>query len=381
MIESANIFYVSNFNCIGGVETFIYELARKYSNYDITVIYKTGDLKQLQRLKEFVRVIKYENQLIKCDRAFFNYEMDIIDKIKAKEYIRIIHALYKTQNLIPNTHPKITRYLSVSEIAGKEWQEITDTKTELCRNPLQILDNEKQDVLYLISATRLTNEKGKGRMEELGRLLNKSGKPYIWFVFTNDTLKINNPNIVYMKPQLNIRPYIASIRGKGYGVQLSDCEGDCYFTRECEGLGVPLIVTPIESFKEQGLIESKNCHYVPFDMKNIDIDKIINEIPTYEPYFKADRWNKVLVNKKSTYKEEKAVKYLVEALDTYEENNIKDGELGYVPEKGERFRISKERLNVLLGENEYKKPFVKLVEEETKKLPKTKEEKAIKKRK
>ena len=33
-----------------------------------------------------------------------------------------------------------------------------------------------------------------------------------------------NENIIYMKPKLNIRPYIASIKGKGYGVQLSDCE-------------------------------------------------------------------------------------------------------------------------------------------------------------
>ena len=30
MIESKNIFYVSNFNVIGGVETFIYELAKKF---------------------------------------------------------------------------------------------------------------------------------------------------------------------------------------------------------------------------------------------------------------------------------------------------------------------------------------------------------------
>ena len=34
MIEGNNVFYVSNFNSIGGVETYIYELARKYKDYN-----------------------------------------------------------------------------------------------------------------------------------------------------------------------------------------------------------------------------------------------------------------------------------------------------------------------------------------------------------
>ena len=45
MIECNNLFYVSNFNSIGGVETYIFELVRKYKDYDITVVYKTGDMK------------------------------------------------------------------------------------------------------------------------------------------------------------------------------------------------------------------------------------------------------------------------------------------------------------------------------------------------
>lgn len=81
--------------------------------------------------------------------------------------------------------------------------------------------------------------------------------------------------------------------------------GDCYFTRECEALGIPLIVTPVPSFKEQGLVNGKNCYYVPFDMKNINIDKIVNNIPEYEPYIKEDSWNKLLVKSKSKYEPDK----------------------------------------------------------------------------
>lgn len=159
MIESKNIFYVSNFNKIGGVETYIFELARKYKDYDITVIFKTGDINQLKRLRQYVKVIRYNGQKIKCKKAFFNYETDIIDNIEAEEYIQLIHAMLKTQRYKPFVNPKITKFMSVSESAGKEWEELTGIKCKICRNPLEITEEEKKPVLYLISATRLTREK------------------------------------------------------------------------------------------------------------------------------------------------------------------------------------------------------------------------------
>ena len=317
MIESKNIFYVSNFNVIGGVETYIFELVRKYKDYDITVIYKTGNIDQINRIRKYVRIKRYNGEEIKCKRAFFNYETDIIDKVEAEEYIQVIHAMFKTQGLTPRVNPKITRYLCVSKSAGEEWEELTGFKCEYCRNPLTITEEEKKKTLFLISATRLTPEKGKNRMITLADKLNKAGVNYLWFIFTNDTQAINNPNIIYMKPRLDIRPIIASIRDRGYGVQLSDCEGDCYFTRECEALGVPLLVTPIPSFKEQGLIDGKNCYYIPFDMQEIDIDKIVNKIPEYEPYLGEDTWDKVLVKSKSKYKEEMQRMVKIKALVNY----------------------------------------------------------------
>lgn len=361
-IESANIFYVSNFNVIGGTETFIYELARKYSDYDITVIYKTGDEAQLARLKKHVKVRQYHGQQIKAKKAFFNYQTDIIDHVEADEYIQIIHAMFKTQGIEPKPNPKITRYLSVSDSAGAEWKELTGNKTTTCRNPLTITPEERQEPIILVSATRLTAEKGKDRMIKLAQDMDKAGINYMWFIFTNDRNRIENPSIYYMNPTLNIRPFIASVRGRGYGVQLSDCEGDCYFTRECEALGVPLIVTPVPSFKEQGLREGKNCYFVPFDMKDTQIERI-RRIPEVEPFQVQDQWEKILIKEKTNYKEELKMNYKVKALKTYKELNLKDGELGRIPEEGEEFVVNGERLEVLLGENKYKRAFVELAEE------------------
>lgn len=304
MVKCKNLFYISNFNHIGGVETFIYELGRKYQDYDIVVVYKTGDQKQINRLKQYVRVIRFKNQIFQCEKAFFNYGTDIIKNIQANEYIQIIHAAFKSQGIKPIINPKITKYLCVSSHAGKEWEELTGFKPILCKNPLTFTEQEKTPALLLLSATRLTKEKGKERMIKLGELLNQAKINYIWFVFTNDTNEIKNPNIIFLPPRLDIKSILATIKGKGYGVQLSDTEGDCYFTRECEALGVPVIATPLPSLKEQGLVDGKNCYFIPFDVQNIDIQKIVNNIPEYEPFQNEDIWDKILEPGESQYKKD-----------------------------------------------------------------------------
>lgn len=376
MIEHSNIFYMPYLNVIGGTEQFVYEIAKKYSKYDIAVVYKSGHEKQLQRLRRFVPIYQYTGQKIKCVNLFCNYATDICKKVEAENYIQVIHAMYKTNKIKPVEEPLIKRYLAVSEIAKQEYEELTGINCEVCRNPLSFTEEELKKPIILVSATRLTSEKGKDRMIELARYLDMSGAKWLWLIFTNDTCVIDHKNIAYMKPRLDIRPFLQIAT---YGVQLSDCEGDCYLTRECEALGIPLLITPIPSFKEQGLEEGKNCYYLPFDMK-IDRDKIeriITDIPKYKGYIREDRWDEILDHKLSNYKEENMIE--VEALKTYEELGAKDSELDRMPREGERFEVSKERLDVLLGKNDFHKPFVKVVEKEIKKAvaPKEKEEKAI----
>lgn len=303
MIEAVNLFYVSNFNVIGGVETFCYQLVKKYHDIDLTIVYKTGHQKQIERIIKYARVVKYKPGMkFKCKKFFCNYETDIIDDVEAEEYTQIIHAMFKTNKLTPRINPGIDKWIAVSNKASEEWEELTGYKPKVVRNPLTLDKLDKP--LILVSATRLTQEKGKDRMIKLGELLNQHNVNYLWFIFTNDTQEIDNQNIVYIKPRLNVIDYLNKFKGNCYGVQLSDCEGDCYFTRECEALGIPLLVTPIDTFKEQDLKDGVNCYYLPFDMNNIDIDKIVNKIPSYDPYIRDDNWKEELVNIKSTYKEE-----------------------------------------------------------------------------
>lgn len=376
MITGTNIFYISNFNVIGGTEQFIYELTRKYKDLDITVLYKTGHWKQIERIAKNVRIIKYKGEKVQCKKFFCNYETDIIENVDAEVYTQIIHAMFKTNKIKPRVNEKITQYFAVSEIAASEWEELTGIKAKVVRNPLQVLEEEKKPVLFLVSATRLTREKGKDRMEALGRMLNANGIEYLWLIFTNDDSTIDNPNMVYVKPRLNVRNYLSGLKNTGnvYGVQLSDCEGDCYFTRECEALGIPVLGTPIKSLKEQNLVDGKNCYYLPFDMQDIDIKRIVNNIPKYEGYIRDDAWRKELANVKSNYKEEE-MKVKVKCTYSYD-----DVEIGRTIGLGEEFIVDKKRADVLLANPYHLVEIVEYVLDEKPKEKAVKPKKKVEKR-
>ena len=56
------------------------------------------------------------------------------------------------------------------------------------------------------------------------------------------------------------------------------------------------------------------------------------------------------------------MKIKVEALKTYQDRNLKDVQLGVVPSPGSRWTVTKDRLDLLLGENENQEAYVKLIE-------------------
>lgn len=216
-----NVFYINSLNAIGGCESYIYYLVKKYKDIDITVLYRTANQKQLDRLEKIVKCVRYKGQTIKCKKVFFTtYNMDCIDNIIADEYIGVVHTDYSLKDEKPVTHSKINKYIGVSKSACKAFTGITGINCELCYNPI-VIDKPKR-VLNLVSATRLTKEKGKDRMKKFAKQLEKNNIPYIWIVFTNDNKKIRNPNIIYKKPSLEVIDYIANA---DYLVQLSNKEG------------------------------------------------------------------------------------------------------------------------------------------------------------
>lgn len=287
-----NIFYFSHINVIGGVESFYWNVAQKYQDKDITIFYKTGDPQQIKRLRELVAVKKFDGQDIKCERAFYNYNTDIIDHVDAKEHIQIIHAMHRFPLTLDD---RITKFIGVSQSVCDRFHELTGKEIELVYNPFVVQKPKK--ILNLISATRLSQEKGRKRMVQFAKILEDKGIMYNWQIFTNDSTPISNPNIIFRKPTLNIIDHIANA---DYLVQLSDDEAYCYSVVEALSVGVPVIVTDCKVFHEIGIEHGKNGYIVDHELTNVpDIRK--KPKFKYEPL--QDQWDSMLADGKSEYKE------------------------------------------------------------------------------
>ena len=363
MIEHDNIFYVADINIIGGVETFLWELVKKYQKYDIAVVYNTGYDVQINRLKKYCMCYQHHNQRIKCKTAIINYDVSIIPFIdEGADIYQVIHGDYSNPVYTwkPLTHPRIKKYICITEYMLSTFDRISGcSNTMLSYNPLTV-DDEEDNLLILVSATRLTKIKGKDRMIALANALDNAGIKYIWYVFTNDVNAIPNPNVVYMKPRLDVRKWI---KKADYVIQLSDTEALCYTMVESLYLGVPVICTPFPFLDEIGIKDGKNAWVLNFDLSNMNhIVKNINNKLKFDFKLKEDRYDELLSHKPSHFKEDKITMVKVEALDTYEKYNVTDAGLGRVPKSGEQFEVTKERLNVLLGNNDSGRVYVKVVE-------------------
>lgn len=284
------IFYYEHVCRIGGVETFFYEMAKKYKG--IVLLYRSGDERQLKRLSTVMKVERWCGNAIQCKRAIFGYSFDFkdLDLIHADEYIQVIHADHWTLKDImpPKTDPRF-RYIAVSENNAAAWQKLTGIYPEVCYNPITVEKPKK--VLRLISATRLPPDKGPWRINALAKALDEAGVRYQWTVYTDTNgVEFESQNVILAKPSYDIRDYIAEA---DWLVQLSDTEGYSYSLLEALCLGTPVIVTDMPSNWEMQITE-ENAIVLPFDMSEIPIDRIVKGLKgfTYTP--REDNWGNIL---------------------------------------------------------------------------------------
>ena len=302
MVKYANVFFVHKIQALGGVETYLWEIAKKYHKYDVVVAYEEADGKQLDRLRKLVRCIRViPSKPIQCKRCFHAYEFNY-NLVQADEYYQCVHANYEIQNLPPNISPNITKYLGVSKWVSEAYERLLkqrgiDKKVEVVYNPITVEKPKK--VLKLISPTRLSKEKGKGRMIKLAEKMIEKKIPFIWLVFSDGDIP-NLPGFVKLEPIIDVRDYIAEA---DYLVQLSDTEGYCYAVMEAWCLGTMTITTPVTSFYEQGLKDGENGYIIDFEMSDLDnfVDKIYNGIHEVKYTPKEDGYKDLIIKEPSKY--------------------------------------------------------------------------------
>lgn len=368
--------YQFHFCEVGGVETAVYNLCSQLRDwYDITLLYESGDSKQISRLKRIVKVELYDKNkqyyfdLVLRDSIYGQKPTNI--HCTYNKYIQRLHAdfewLKKYNNINYNDKKwdKTTDLVACGEFVAKQFEKVYGIKPVVIKN---ILDEKKEvnKIYRFILAGRMTDEKGFDLVKQFMKMTKNAGMITEWTFITDSFIKFEfeNMHIHVLPPRFDIFDYIADAT---YGLLLSKAEGLPYFLQECLQYGTPCIVTDIGGCTEL-IQDGVNGYVVPLDM-NFDINKIKNipKVKNYDNGVTPKTWCDFLGHakyiKKESYKEKKDMRYLVEALKTYEEKSIEDGVLKRIPEVGEQFEVDKERLEVLLGDNPYKVAFVKLVKE------------------
>ena len=289
---NTNLFYFHTLNSIGGIETFFWNLAQKYGkDYDITILYRNGDPEQVKRLSELVRVRKYrDGETVRCKRAFVAFNTDILDNIEADEYIQMLHGDYRSLNVLPQKHPKLQGYVACSKVVRDAYADITGKVAQVSYNPFVYKKPKK--ALRLISATRLTKDKGLRRMETLADALDSAGIPFVWDVYTDVQRPVKNRNISVRQPRLDIIDFVADA---DYYVQLSDAEGYCYSVVEALSVGTPVIVTDFKVAHEIGVIDGVNGFILPMDMSNIPVKAIYKGLKKFKYTVLEDSWGDLLL--------------------------------------------------------------------------------------
>lgn len=317
----ANLFYFRNLNSIGGIETWYYNISRLYGEYDLTLVYRQADRKQLKRLSKYMRCIKWNGvDTFKCKRLFINFGDDLMEYVKYDEVYFFIHGDYEDmvnrgqldKTTIEKWWNKVSskvKPVGVSKAVCQAFYNLVGVMPELCYNPLY--EQENKPFIRLCSAQRMTSEKGGDRIIKLIKALEKyceeNDSSYEFTIYTNQEFtlpKLTDPHrIVIKEPTFELNRIINNY---DYFVALSDNEGYCYSVVEALIKGVPAVITPCPVFAEIGL-NSRNSVKVEFDCSNLE--KVVKSL-----YTKKFKFN--YTPPKSSIED-----YLYPEPTTYEEDN------------------------------------------------------------
>ena len=311
-----NVLYFPNLNVCGGIETYCYEFGLKYGKtYDITVIFQRGDPGMVAKIGSVCRIIKYrEGDEIICDTFIFGYGQEILDKVQAKEIIQTFHADYICRHLNPCFDPRITKRFGVADNTTEgirehyEWAKDIETMY----NPYTVKKPRK--VLNLVSATRLSPEKGFDRMVNFASVLDTANIPFHWIIFTDKPRLFPNKSVTVVEARHDVLDFIANA---DYLVQLSDTEGYSYSIVEALSVGTPVICTALPVAEEQGVVNGKTGFILPMDMSDIPVEQIYKGLRKFTYMPRESHYETVLVKGKAKFDDDMDGKVTVRVTRTY----------------------------------------------------------------
>lgn len=314
------ILYASKLHEFGGLETFIFNFCEKlYKKYDIMVLYEEAAFAQVTRLSEIVKVSKWDpGKTYSCQTLIMNSILDEAPKnIKREQKVQMCHTCkIKSEWQVPKDNDYI---VYPSETAKKSFVDNSETSVVI---PNPISPSSESKALILVTASRLTTfEKGKDRMLTLAKILNDHKVNYVWLVFSDYEIPGAPKQMIFMGQSRHAQSFIKSA---DYLVQLSDSESYCYSIAEAKSNGVAVITTPLPVLEELGIKDKVNAHIVPFDMKDIDVDAIVNHIPkgfskVVDNKRFTESWQEILGNEPPKHHYDPGKMVMVEVIRDYKD--------------------------------------------------------------
>jgi glycosyltransferase involved in cell wall biosynthesis len=338
VVQAQIIIYRSFLSILGGIETAVYNACNVLKdNYDIVFVYDNIDYKQLKRLSKLVRCVKNTGQKFVCE-TYLSYGFnprEILSNVTSTKnrYIQQICCDVEAVNFRFIKPDKINIFTADSKASAKTFTKVyPQYQCGVLHNLFDI--PEPKRVLNLMSATRLSWEKGYVRMKKIAKRMNELGIPFEWTVFTNDKPDEEIDGFIFRTPRLNVTDYMGN---KDYGFQLSETESwGCTVTEFLES-GVPVICTDYASAPEQ-VEDGVNGYILKRDMSNMDevIHKMYNNNLKgfkHKKKYSKEEWFDILgEGKKTTYIPTPDIDLVeIQALqdyyDTQLEKHIKTGEV------------------------------------------------------
>lgn len=333
-----NVIYFPNFNYCGGTETFCYEFCLKYGKYyDISVVYESGDPTMMKHIEEVAaRVIKYRSgDKIVCDTFILGYGHAIIDNVEAKTIIQTFHADYICRHLNPCFDERIKLRFGVSDNTTNGIREHYPWAKDMTTMYNPYTPKKPKKVLNLISATRLSPEKGLERMKIFAEKLDEAGIQFHWDIYTDIPRESFNKSVAIMPCRMDVLDFIAKA---DYLVQLSDTEGFSYTVVEALSVGTPVICTEFLVAQENGVIDGKTGFILPFDMSKIPLAKIVKGLPKFKYEVRETHYDDYLVSGECEYKDDRSQMVNVRVKMIYQDLQLKK-----TMQTGETFTATRDR--------------------------------------
>ena len=268
------VIYAKHIYAIGGIESWLYYVSKRYNEGQITVVYETADSGQLDRLEKVVEVKQYTGQEFRCNKLIYVAPIYIeLDDIYygAKKKFLINHVCYgDAENQELFELPELDGNFAVSDFCAESCKKRMMGDIITLYNPVEI--DAPRKIVKLITACRWSKDKGCEQMLKFAEMMEHAGIQFLWFILTNEEPEDHHPNMIFMNPSLYISELIKEC---DWGVQFTRIESFGLFPTECLTLGTPVVLTDLEVFREIGIDEA-NALFYTWEMEGPDVKKLLN---------------------------------------------------------------------------------------------------------